>query len=191
MHRLALATLTAPLAAASLAACGAAADTGGDAASTVPAGVQEQYEVLADEVAEKGRTTESGEWTVHLIAEAAEPWFEVHDDQAHFRAPQDGETHHLEIIPTETATGRIVPDVPITLEVVDADGTVVQRKRLNFYYSTFFHYADNFTVPEAGSYTLRASLGVPAFNRHGEEAETPALTEGATVEFTDVELTSE
>ena len=41
------------------------------------------------------------------------------------------------------------------------------------------------------SFTLRATLGVPAFNRHGEESETPALTEGTTVEFTDVELSTE
>ena len=166
----------------------------GDAAhesSTVPVGVQRQYDVLAHEIAEKGKTVESGEWTVSLIAEAAEPWFELHRGQAEFRAPQAGETHHLEIIPTETATGRIVPDVPITLEVLDADGAVVQKQELSFYYSTFYHYAANFTVPEAGTYTLRAALGVPPFRRHGEEAETPALVEGTTVEFTDVELTTE
>ncbi|MBD8868867.1 hypothetical protein [Nocardioides donggukensis] len=192
MRRTALAALTVPLALAGLAACGAEADAGENAEEpTVPAGVQEQYRVLAGELAEKGETVESGEWTVNLITEAAEPWFEVHGDEAHFRAPKEGETHHIEIIPTETATGRIVPDVPITLEVVDADGQVAQRKKLSFYHSTFFHYANNFTVPEGGTYTLRAHLGVPAFNRHGEEAETPALTEGATVDFTGIELTTE
>jgi hypothetical protein len=192
MRRTALAVLTVPLALAGLTACGAEADTGDNAEEpAVPAGVQEQYKVLAEEVAEKGKTAKSGEWTVNLITEAAEPWFEVHGDEAHFRASKHGETHHIEIIPTETATGRIVPDVPITLEVVDADGKVVQRKKLNIYYSTFFHYANNFTVPEGGTYTLRANLGVPAFNRHGERAETPALTEGVTVDFPGVELNTE
>lgn len=37
-------------------------------------------------------------------------------------------------------------------------------------------------MPEAGTYTLRATLGVPAFNRHGEESETPALVKGTIVE---------
>lgn len=179
---------TLPFALTALTACGAEAK--GEAVG-VPAGVQAQYEVLADELAEKGETVESGEWTVNLITEAAEPWFELQGDEASYRAPQAGETHHIEIIPTETTTGRIVPDVPITLEVIDADGKVVQEMELNFYYSTFFHYANNFSVPDAGSYTLRATLGAPAFNRHGEETDTPALTEGATVEFTDVELTTE
>lgn len=192
MYRTTVAALTASLAIASLTACGAAAESKADSeSSAVPAGVAEQYRVLNEEISEKGKTVESGEWSVNLITEAAEPWFELHDGEAHHRAPEAGETHHIEIIPTEKATGRIIPDVPIALEVLDADGKLVQKMDLNFYYSTFFHYADNFTVPEAGAYTVRATLGAPAFNRHGEETETPALTEGATVEFTDVQLTTE
>lgn len=193
MRRATLTTLSVPIALAALTGCGAGAEASRDGAadSTVPAGVREQYEVLADELAEKGRTVESGEWTVNLITEAAEPWFEAHaGHDPRFRAPQAGETHHIEIIPTETSTGRIVPDVPITLELIDSNGTVVQEMPLEFYYSTFYHYANNFTVPEAGTYTLRATLGVPAFNRHGEESETPALSEGATVDFTDIQLTT-
>ncbi|TNB70532.1 hypothetical protein FHJ30_15655 [Arthrobacter sp. BB-1] len=191
MLRAALAALATPLAVLALSGCGtqAAANTQASAkeeAFAVPAGVQEQYQVLADELAEKGKTVDSGEWTVNLITEAAEPWFDEHG--THFRAPEAGETHHIEIIPVETSTGRIVPDVPIKLEVVNAQDKVVQELDLNFYYSTFYHYANNFTVPEAGTYTLRATLGVPTFNRHGEESETPALAKGATVEFKDVEL---
>lgn len=188
MLRAVMALLATPLALAALTGCNAQAAAKEDS-FTVPAGVQEQYEVLAHELAEKGKTVESGEWTVNLITEAAEPWFDGHG--GHFRAPKAGETHHIEIIPTETSTGRITPEVPITLEVVDAHDKVVQKLQLNFYYSTFYHYANNFTVPEDGTYTLRATLGVPAFNRHGEESETPALVKGTTVEFTNVELTKD
>ncbi|MGH3371572.1 MAG: iron transporter, partial [Nocardioidaceae bacterium] len=105
-----------------------------------------------------------------------------------FREPTSDETHHIEIIPTEKESGRIVPDVPVTVEVLDTDGKVVDRQALNFYHSTFYHYANNFTVPEEGTYTLRATLGVPDFMRHGEEGEKPALSEGATVTFEDVQL---
>ena len=190
MRRAHLAALTLPLALAALTACSFADDTDHDDSSAVPAGVQKQYEVLADEIADNGESVESGGWTVNLITEAAEPWFERRGSETHFRAPKAGETHHVEIIPIETSTGRIVPDVPITLAVVAADGEVVQEQELDFYHSTFFHYANNFTISEPGSYTVRATLGVPGFNRHGDESETPALTEGATVEFTGVELTA-
>lgn len=190
MRRAALAAAALPFALTTLTACGES-DASEDSFE-VADGVHKQYEVLAEEVAGRGGSTTSGEWTVSYIVEAAEPWFEEHagHDQS-FREPTADETHHIEIIPTETATGRIVPEVPITLEVVDADGTVVDKQKLNFYYSTFFHYATNFQVPEDGDYTLRATLGVPTFLRHGEPADGPALAEGATVEFTGVSLTHE
>jgi hypothetical protein len=174
-----------PITALALAGCGSDATS----SESLPAGVTEQYSVLDAEVAERGGSVESGEWTVSYIVEQAEPWYAAHDGEQHFREPAPGETHHIEIIPTETATGRIVPDVPVTLQVVDADGKVVDEKPLHFLHSTFFHYANNFEVPEEGSYTLRATLGAPTFARHGEEGEQPPLAEGAEVEFADVELT--
>lgn len=173
-----------PLSALALAGCGSDATS----SESLPAGVAEQYSVLGAEVAERGGSTEQGEWTVSYIVEQAEPWFVTHGDDQHFRQPEPGETHHIEIIPTETATGRIVPEVPVTLQVLDADGKVVDEKPLQFLHSTFFHYANNFEVPEDGTYTLRATLGVPAFARHGEEGERPALAEGTEVVFEDVEL---
>lgn len=175
------------LALAGLAACGS--DSAEEDAFEPPSGVVEQYEVLAEEIEEKGRTVESGAWTVNLITEAAEPWHEVHGrGHTEFRDVRAGETNHIEIIPVDTASGRIVPDVPITLEVVDADGNVVAEEELNFYGSTFFHYANNFSIAEAGSYTVRATLEAPTFPWHGGEEEPPALSEGAVAEFTDVEL---
>ncbi|HSE10691.1 MAG TPA: iron transporter [Nocardioidaceae bacterium] len=171
-----------------LVACAAEASPESTGSDQVPTGVAEQYSVLAEEVAENGGEVESGEWTISYIVEHAEPWYESHDGAEHFREPAEGETHHIEIIPTETATGRIVPDVPVTLKVVDADGKVVDEKELHFLHSTFFHYANNFEIPEDGVYTLRATLGAPDFARHGEQGEVPALAEGAEVEFDGVEL---
>lgn len=184
-----LALATAPLAFAALTACGAEAEE--RHAFDVPTGVAEQYEVLAGEIAEKGRTVESGPWTINLITEAAEPWHEVHGNgHTEFRDVMDGETNHIEIIPVDTASGRIVPNVPITLEVIDADGNVVASEKLNFYGSTFFHYANNFSIP-TGTYTIKATLQAPTFPWHGEQDEAPALSEGAAVEFTSVELGAE
>ncbi|UUZ61141.1 iron transporter [Nocardioides sp. B-3] len=148
------------------------------------------YETVEAEIAERGGEQTSGEWRVGYIVEAAEPWFEEHGGHSSFREPRAGETHHIEIIPFEESTGRIVPDVPVTVEVVAADGTVVAEEELNFYYATFFHYATNFSIPEDGTYTLRATLGSPSFLRHGDEADGPALAEETTVEFADVELSA-
>ena len=64
----------------------------------------------------------------------------------------------------------------------DGGGQVVQKQKLNSDHSTFF------SIPEAGTYTLLATLGAPSFERRGGEAECPALADGVTVEFPDIEL---
>ncbi len=154
----------------------------------VPQGVVDEYETVQKEIAENGGETTSGEWRVAYILEKAEPWYAPEGDQFSFRQPAPDETNHIEIIPFEASTGRIVPDVPIRLEIIDGSGDVVQDKDLNFLYSGFFHYANNFAIPAPGQYTLRATLGSPSFLRHGEPGHTPALAEGTTVEFTDVQI---
>ncbi|MEV8015986.1 iron transporter [Streptomyces sp. NPDC086554] len=193
--------LAVPLALA-LSACGGADSDKKPAAQskskeTAPAGVAHQHTVLAAEIAARGGKARVGEFNVGYIVEAAEPWFHAehgkhgkHGKQVH-RPPAKDETHHIEIIPMEAKSGRIVPNVPITLEVVNKDGKVVQAKKLNFYYSEFFHYANNFSIPKAGKYTLRAKLDAPTFLRHGGSGEKPALSEGATATFRNVELKPE
>ncbi|KAA9166150.1 hypothetical protein FPZ12_004215 [Amycolatopsis acidicola] len=167
-------------------AAGAAA-----AAPAVPQGVVTQYTLLEQEIKDGGGQTTAGPWRVAYIVEGAEAWYHNENGQQHFREPAPGETHHIEIIPIEAATGRIVPEVPIAVEVVDSAGKVVDSKELNFYYAEFFHYATNFSIPQAGTYTLRAKLDPPTFLRHGEENEQPALADGAQVSFENVELKPE
>jgi hypothetical protein len=157
------------------------------AATQVPDGVAAQYAQIEEEIEAEGGETTSGPWRVGYIVEGAEGWYEPRGGRLVWRAPAAGETHHVEILPIEAATGRVVPDVPITVEILDEGGDVVATKQLSFYYATFFHYAENFSL-EPGEYTLRATLGAPAFRRHGEQDEPPALSEGVTVTFEDVEI---
>jgi Fe2+ transport protein len=160
----------------------------GQPSPDVPSGVAEEYATMAEEIEDAGGVEIRGGWRVGYIVEAAEPWFESHHGGQHFRAPRAGETHHIEILPFEESTGRLVPDTPVRLEIVDAAGQVVQDRELEFLYGEFFHYATNFRVPEAGTYTLRATIGAPTFSRHGEHGDTPAMSEGTTVAFEGVEL---
>ncbi|WP_298586276.1 iron transporter [uncultured Kocuria sp.] len=154
----------------------------------VPEGVAAQYATLAAEVEAEGGRTAAGDWEVAYIVEPAEPWFETTDGDPTRREPAAGETHHLEIIPIEAATGRIVPEVPIRLEVLDDTGEVVDEQELMFFNAEFFHYANNFSVPDEGDYTLRATLEPPEFTRHGESLEELTLLEPVTVTFEDVRL---
>jgi hypothetical protein len=180
------------IAALSVTACsrdsGPAAEPAAAAQASVPAGVAAQYATVAQEIRDEGGETTVGEWRVGYIVEQAEPWHQMINGSHSYREPATGETHHLEIIPFEASTGRIVPDVPIRLQVIAADGRVVDDKQLTFYYGEFFHYANNFSIPEPGRYTLRAQLVSPPFPRHGESNQPPALADGVSVEFKDVEF---
>ncbi|MGA5895217.1 hypothetical protein [Streptomyces venetus] len=164
------------------------------AKEAAPAGVAHQHTVLEAEIAARGGERKVGENRIGYIVEAAESWFES-EHGAHGklvnREPAKNETHHIEIIPMEAETGRIAPNVPVKLEVVAAKGKVVQAQSLNFYHAEFFHCANNFSVPTAGKYTLRATLQPPTFLRHGASGETPALSETVTATFAGGELKPE
>lgn len=67
----------------------------------------------------------------------------------------------------------------------------MDESELDFFYAEFFHYAQNFSVPDEGEYTLKATIEPPTFLRHGEQPLGPALADGAEVEFEGVELTQE
>jgi hypothetical protein len=183
-------TLGAAVVALALAACGEdetrVPATGTTPTSDVPDGVAAQYSVLEEEIAAEGGAVESGDWRIAYIKEPAEGWFRTENGRVVWRDPARGETAHLEIIPIERDSGRIVPDAGVTLEVLDDDGQRVEKRPLSFYYAEFFHYADNFRIPRDGEYTLRATVEPPPFRRHGDEDSGPALMEGVDVEFENV-----
>lgn len=202
MSKTAISLLTATALVTAVAACGgepsgSGTDAGGergqaaDRATRVPEGVAAQYATVEEEVRAEGGETSSGPWRIAYIVEPAEGWFEGRGDAFEWREPAEDETHHIEILPIEASTGRLVPGVPVTLEVSDDRGRRVARQALSPYYAEFFHYADNFSIPEAGDYTLKATIEPPVLRRHGEEAEAPVLDEGAEVEFKQVRLEPE
>ncbi len=160
--------------------------TSAEVTSDVPEGVAAQYSVLEEEIAAEGGAVESGPWRIAYIKEPAEGWFRTENGRVVWRDPARGETAHLEIIPIERDSGRIVPDADVTLEVLDDSGERVEKRPLSFYYAEFFHYADNFHIPRDGEYTLRATVDPPSFRRHDDEDSGPALMEGAQVEFENV-----
>ncbi|MFF8293236.1 hypothetical protein ACF068_29010 [Streptomyces sp. NPDC016309] len=170
------------------------------AKETAPAGVTHQHTVLEARIAADGGEAKVGEYRGGCIAEAAEPWFQAerggqgeHSGHGKLvnREPTKDETRHIEVIPMEAATGRIVPGVPIRLEVVDAQGQVAQARGLNFYHAEFFHNANDFSIPTAGKYALRATLQPSAFLWRGASGEKPAPSESVTATFANVELKPE
>lgn len=154
-------------------------------------GVVDSYAVAHEEIEEEGGETEVGPYRVGYIVEPAEGWWEGDPESLERRDPSPDETHHLEILPFDPETGLLIPEMEGRLTVLDEAGEEVDSQPLYLYYTEFYHYANNFSIPESGTYTLRAELEPPDFNRHGsEEGEGRIFTAPVTVEFENVEIST-
>ena len=155
-------------------------------------GVVDSYAVAQPEIDAEGGEQEVGEYRVGYIVEPAEGWWDGDPTALQWRAPSSEETNHIEILPFEAETGLLVPGMRIDLTILNESGEEIESKPLEFYRGEFYHYANNFSLPESGTYTLRAELNPPGFRRHGtEEGEGKVFTEAVTAEFDNVEISIE
>jgi hypothetical protein len=156
-------------------------------------GVIDSYGTAQAEIdGEEGGEQEVGDYRVGYIVEPAEGWWEGDPGNLTFREPAPGETNHIEILPFEARTGLLIPYIEGTLAVLNEAGQEVESKPLEFYRGEFYHYANNFSLPQSGTYTLRAEMEPPTFLRHETEVrEGRVLTESFVVEFENVDISTE
>ncbi len=155
-------------------------------------GVMESYETAQAKIDAEGGEQEIGDYRVGYIVEPAEPWWEGDPGNLTLREPAPGETNHIEILPFEARSGLLIPYMEGTLTALDGAGEEVDSKPLQFYRGEFYHYANNFNLPQSGPYTLRAEMQPPTFLRHKTEVrEGRVLTEPISVEFENVEIDTE
>lgn len=155
-------------------------------------GVMESYAVAHEEIEAEGGEKEVGPYRVGYIVESAEGWWEGDPENLEWREPLSSETNHIEILPFAAETGELVPDAGVRLTILNEEGEPVGSKPLSFYRGEFYHYANNFSVPGSGEYTLEAEIEPPSFLRHGaEDGEGKVFTEPVSVEFENVEITVE
>lgn len=174
-----------------LTGCGSGGDPAGHASSpgAVPTGVAAQHAALEGAIAQRGGRTTSGAWQIGYVAERAQGWYESAGGRLTYRAPGPGETHTIGVVLQEAATGRLVPGMPVRIEVVDRAGVVVDAQSAALRYGDYLSYVSNVTVPSPGRYGLRVFVGSPAVALAGEAGRRPPLAEGAAVTFADVDLT--
>ena len=171
---------------------GGSASKGSSASGGQFQGVVDSYGVAQEEIDAEGGEQRIGEYRVGYIIEPAEGWWEGDPQNLAWREPAPGETNHIEILPFEVGSGLLVPEAEITLTVLDESGNEVDSKPLRFYRGEFYHYANNFSLPGSGAYTLRAEIAPPTFLRHEtDEAQGRVFTDPVTAEFENVEIDTE
>jgi Fe2+ transport protein len=155
-------------------------------------GVVDSYAVAHEEIEAEGGEKVVGPYRVGYIVESAEGWWEGDPENLEWREPTPGETNHLEILPFDVETGELVPEAEVRLTILNQEDEPIGSKPLSFYRGEFYHYANNFSVPESGEYTLEAEIEPPTFLRHGaEDGEGKVFTKPVSVEFENVEITVE
>jgi hypothetical protein len=118
-------------------------------------------------VQQKGGMSTFGDYMVAYVVESPKGWYEPSNGSLTWRPPAPTETQHIEAVIMDSLTGQMLPMTGVTLDVLDASGNVVQSQPLAFYWHPMAdHYGANYSIPTAGSYTLRVKAPAPDIRRH-------------------------
>jgi hypothetical protein len=148
----------------------------------------EAWAIMQQTVSKSGGMCTSGDYKIAYALDAPDGWYEMKDGALTWRPPAPGETQHIESVVMDSLTGQVLPIAP-TLEVVDAQGKVVQSQKLMFLWHPLAdHYGANYSIPTAGTYTLHITSPAPDFARHDQSLGN-RFTAPLDVTFPDVTIT--
>lgn len=129
--------------------------------------VCEAQAMMQQSVRDNGGMNTFGDYQVAYMLDPPKGWYETRDGRLTWIPPGAGDTQHIEVVVMDALTGQPIPIQPLMLEVVDPQGDVMQSKELVYYWHPMAgHYGANYSIPTAGSYTLRVRAPVPGFRRH-------------------------
>jgi hypothetical protein len=116
---------------------------------------------------ESGAVTQrAGDYLIAFVQENAEGMYELQDGRLVWREAPEEANAHLEIAVADAADGRFVPDLDITLTVLDGDRQLFTTTMPFLWHPYLYHYGTNARVPGEGPYTVRVRIGPPSFMRH-------------------------
>lgn len=149
--------------------------------------LQEAVDAM-DEESDSGVIVQrSGDFEIAIAIEEAEGMWRRHDGELRWENPGQ-ENCHVEVCVRDAADGRFVPNLDVTVTLVDGGGAEVGTHRQPFlWHPWLYHYGRNWEVPEAGEYTVRVRVEPPDFPRHDHENGRRYL-EPAEVEFEGIEI---
>jgi hypothetical protein len=149
----------------------------------------ESQEMMNNLVNQYGTMRTFGDYKVAYLAEAPKGWYEPTGGRITWRPPAQGETQHLDVVVLDSLTNTPIYMSGLTLDVVDSSGNVVQSRPLTYAWNPMAsHYGANFSIPTAGTYSLRVRGPMPTFRRTSR-ALGNRFTAPLDATFSDVRLT--
>lgn len=142
---------------------------------------------MTEKVAHDGGMQPAGEYLVGYAVEEAEGMYAWHDGKLVWHDPGEANVH-VEVAVCDSADGRFVPGLQVTVTLIGPDGKEVgTHEQPMLWHPMLYHYGRNWTVPSDGSYMLRVHIDPPMFMRH-DEVNGRRFTEPVDVEFTGVAI---
>ena len=129
---------------------------------------QHAAETLIKQVAH-GETRRVGDYLLAWSVEEAEGLYHRQDGHFEWEEPPD-KNAHVEIIVCDGADGRFIPELDVTVTLIDPSGKELGTHRQPFLWHPWvYHYGRNWTVPREGDYQLRVRVDAPNFPRHDKK----------------------
>jgi len=149
----------------------------------------EEAAMMQDMVKQKGGQRTVGDYKVAYMLDHPEGWYEMTNGKLTWRPPAAGETQHIEVAVMDSLTGKCLPMPQVTADVIDQSGSTVQSQQLMYLWHPMVdHYGANFSIPNAGTYSLRVRAPAPDFRRHDQQLG-DRFTSPLDVTFTNVKIT--
>lgn len=109
----------------------------------------------------------AGEYIITYAVTAPEGWYEYVDNAVQWQPPSANAIAHVWVFVQDAADKRLVPDLDVQADFLNASSSMVESKQLPFAWMPFINgYGNNFSLSKDGNYTLRLNIKPPSFHRH-------------------------
>lgn len=126
---------------------------------------QHALESMILKVADDGQEQRVQDYMVAYAIEPADGFYELVDDEWHWREPQD-ENIYLQIFVRDANDRRFIPGLNIYATLSDGAGNIIGIRRQPFvWHPWLYHYGGNWQVPKDGLYSLKVRIEAPTFRR--------------------------
>jgi hypothetical protein len=124
---------------------------------------------MAKEEADSGGEKMAGNYVVAYAIEKAEGMYKLSQKELKWQEPGK-KNCHIEISVRDGADNRFIPNLNISVTVVDENDEEIGTHKQEFlWHPWLYHYGRNWQVPKDGKYTLKVKIEAPKFMRHDKK----------------------
>jgi hypothetical protein len=110
--------------------------------------------------------TRAGDYLVAFTNEHAEGMYAYDGGELAWAEPGPQANTHLEVAVADGGDGRFVPELDVTVAVLDGERELLSTRLPFLWHPFLYHYGGNAHLPGEGPYNVRVRIEPPTFMRH-------------------------